>query len=101
MGGARNDEALKQIHYLAAALKAPRLRKLRPGWQAKLETRDGPMRTTSPRSWNARSQHGTRRELRSGSGPRGSQRGRCWRASAVTSSPPSDRRSARGRPARS
>jgi hypothetical protein len=50
MGGKTTPDAVKQIHYLAAALKAPR----RP------VTRVEPTRTTSRRSLNARSPPGTR-----------------------------------------
>ena len=51
-------EALKQLTYLAAALKAPGSAKQPPGWLITLAMPAGPTRNTSPRSWTARSPRG-------------------------------------------
>ena len=50
-----SGEAIKQIHYLTAALKAPRITRPRPGWAARPATSAGPTRTTWRLSWNGKS----------------------------------------------
>lgn len=62
-------EALKPLTYLPSALKAPGLLKQPVGWPTMPATPDGPTRSTSPRCWIVRSQHGTHPVPSSGSGP--------------------------------
>ncbi len=68
-------EALKQLTYLAAALKAPRITEAAArlaDWPTTPATPAGPTRSTSPQSWTARSQPATPPAPNYGSVPPGS-----------------------------
>ncbi len=88
-----STEAVKQITYLASALKAPRITEAAARLADQAVTRGGPMRTTSPRSSNAKCPPATPPAPTYGSAPRDSVPSRRWRTSTSTPNQPSGNKS--------
>ena len=85
---ATRSDAVKQIHYLAASFKAPRIPRPPPGSPTKPAMPAGPMRTTSPRCSNARSPPATPLAPRNASAGPGSPPARPSMTSTGTTIPP-------------
>lgn len=92
MAATTSSDAVKQIHYLAACLKAPRITEAASRLADQARDASWTFEDYSPRSSNAKSPPATPPGRSYGSAPPGSRRPKPWKTSTSTLNPPSGNR---------